>query len=63
MFKNEVIDRYIYALYYAEFLLKNAQVCIYSLSDLNIGHCEELSFLEGKLGRFLKMKFFKNIAF
>ena len=45
------------------FFFKNAQVCIYSLSDLNIGHCEELSFLEGKLGRFLKMKFFKNIAF
>ena len=30
--------------------LKNAQVCIYSLADLNIGHCVELDFLEGKLG-------------
>ena len=32
---------------------KNAQVCIYSLADLNIGHCVELTFLEGKLGWFL----------
>ena len=28
----------------------NAKVCIYSLADLNIGHCVELAFLEGKLG-------------
>ena len=44
MFKSEVIDRY------AEFFLKNTQVSIYSLADLNIGHCVELAFLEGKLG-------------
>ena len=41
--------------------LKNAQVSLYSLTDLNIGHRVELTFLEGKLGRFLKM-FFKLIA-
>ena len=53
MFKNEVIDRY-NALYYmyAE-LPKNAQVSIYSLADLYIGHCVKLIFLEGKLGIFL----------
>ena len=28
----------------------NAQVCIYSLADLNIGHCVKFTFLEGKLG-------------
>ena len=28
----------------------NAQVSIYSLADLNIDHCIELTFLEGKLG-------------
>ena len=39
MFKNEVIDRY-NALYFAKFK-KNAQVGIYSLADLNIGHCVE----------------------
>ena len=26
---------------------KNAQVSIYSLADLNIGHCFELTFFEG----------------
>ena len=36
-----------YALFYAEFL-KNAQVCIYSLADLNIYHCVEFTFPEGK---------------
>ena len=30
-------------------LKKNAQVCLYSLADLNIGHCVELTF-EGMLG-------------
>ena len=39
-----------FALYYAE-SLKNAQVGIYSLADLNTGHCAELTFFEGKLGR------------
>ena len=33
-------------------LQKNAQVFIYYLADLNIGHCVELTFLEGKLGGF-----------
>ena len=28
-------------------------VCIYSLADLNISHCVQLTFLEFKLGRFL----------
>ena len=43
---------------------KNAQVCIYSLADLNIGNCVEFTLLEGKLVRFLmhvnflKMKLF-----
>ena len=30
---------------------KNVQVSIYSLAGLNIGHCVELIFFEGKLGR------------
>ena len=42
----------------------NAQVCIYSVADLNIPYCLELTFLDRKLVRFLmltflKMKFFK----
>ena len=32
---------------------KNARVCIYSLADINIGHCVELTILNGKLGRLL----------
>ena len=28
---------------------RSAQVCINPLADLNIGHCVELTFLEGKL--------------
>ena len=38
---------------------KNAQVSIYSLADLNIGHCVvdlELTFFEGKLGGFFVLK-------
>ena len=35
---------------------KNAQVCIYSLADLNIGHCVELTFFEGKLGGIFVVK-------
>ena len=42
MFKNEVIDRYCFMQN-----LKNAQVSIYSLAHLNIGHCVELTFSEG----------------
>ena len=49
--KNEVIDRY-QALYYAEFR-KNAQVSIYSLAAVNIGHCVELTFFEGNWEDFL----------
>ena len=37
----------------------NAQVCKYSLADLNIGHCVEFAFFEGKLDRFLVLKFLK----
>ena len=35
---------------------KNALVSIYSLADLNMGHCLELNFFEGKLGRFFVIK-------
>ena len=41
----------------------NAQVCKYSLSDLNIGHCIELTFLDGKLDRSLMVTFFKLMHF
>ena len=40
-------------------ILKNAQVNIYSLADLNTGQCVELTFLEGKLGRFIMLTFLK----
>ena len=36
--------------------LKNAQVNIYSLADLNIRHCVELTFFEGKLDGFFVLK-------
>ena len=59
MFKNEVIDRYIYTLYFAEFK-KNAQVSIYTYSlAVNIGHCAKFLFLVDKLGRFLMFTFLK----
>ena len=32
---------------------KKCSDCIYSIVDLNVGPCEELSFLKDKLGRFL----------
>ena len=36
----------------------NARFCIlYSLADLNIGHCVELTFREGKLVIFLMLTF------
>ena len=38
--KNEVIDRYM------QNVLKNAHVCIYSLADLNISHCVEMTFFQ-----------------
>ena len=51
MFKNEVIV--------SGRILNNAQVCIYSLADLNLGHCVELAVLEGKLG-FLNLFHFES---
>ena len=59
MFNNEVIDiglyihiyTFICTLLYGNFKI-NAQVYMYSPTDLNIGYCVELTFLEGKLGRF-----------
>ena len=62
MIKNEVIDRYMHYMYYAEFYNESAQVCIYSLADLNIGHCVELTFFEGKLGGFFVVKIKKNLV-
>ena len=60
MFENEVIDRYMYMhCNMQNFIFKNAQVSIYSLADLNIGHCVELTFPENKLGRFLMLTFLK----
>ena len=49
-------------------LKMNAQLCMYSQSELNVGHCSELTFLEGKLGRFyydnvLKWSFFNLLHF
>ena len=44
MFKNEVIDRYMHCI--ITIFFKNAQVSIYFLADLNIGHCVELTFLK-----------------
>ena len=54
MFINEVIDSYMHCIM-QKFYLKNAQICKYSLADLNIDHCVALTFLEGKLGRFLML--------
>ena len=57
MFKNEVIDRYMHCR-----ILKNTQVSIlvYSLADLNIGQCVELTFFKGKLGGFFVLKVLKS---
>ena len=63
MFKNKVIDRYMYCIMQNFSNKKNAQMSLYSLADLNIGHCVELTFLESKMGRFLNRKFLKIIAF
>ena len=56
MFKNEFIDRYMHCI--LENFQKNAQVSkyMYSLADLNIGHCVELTFFKGKLGEFFVVK-------
>ena len=51
VFKNEVINIYMHTI--MQNFKINAQVCIYSLADLNIGHCVELTFFEGKLNGFL----------
>ena len=40
-------------------IFKNAQVSIYSLADLNIGHCVSLTFFEGKLGGIFVVKVLK----
>ena len=53
MFKIEVIDRYMHCMMQNLKKMHRLTVCIYSLADLNIGHCVELTFLEGKLGRYL----------
>ena len=37
-------------------LKKNAQVCIYSLADLNIGNCVELRLYEGRMGEMFLVK-------
>ena len=48
MFKNKsLID---FCTVICRFKKKDAQVCIYSLADLNICHCVEVTFLEGKFG-------------
>ena len=39
-FAEKCLKMKVYALYYSE-IYKNAQVSIYSLADLNIGHCVE----------------------
>ena len=54
--KNEVIDRYTYmhCIIQNSEIHVNAQVCKYSLADLNIGQCVELTFFEGKLGGWSK---------
>ena len=44
-------------------ILKNAQVNIYSLADLNTGQCVELTCLEGKLGRFIMLTFLRYFFF
>ena len=54
MIENEVIDRYMHCI--MQELKKDAQVSIYSLADINISHCVELTFFEGKLGRFFVAK-------
>ena len=57
MFKKEVIVRYIHCIMQN---FKNAQVSIYTLADLNIGHCVELIFFEGKLGGCFVVKVLKS---
>ena len=41
-------------------IIKHAQVSIYSLEDLNIGHCVELTFFGGKLGEYFVVKVYKS---
>ena len=37
-------------------IIKNAQISIYSLADLNKGHIVEFTFFEDKLGGFFVVK-------
>ena len=60
MFKNEDINLYMHCVM-QNLYKKNAHVSIYSPADLNMGHCVQLTFLKGKLGRFLILTFFKNL--
>ena len=46
MFKNEVIDKYLHC------FMQNKNK-MHRLAYTILGHCEELTFFEGKLGRFL----------
>ena len=39
---------------------KNAQVCVYSFADLNIGHYVEMTFFGDKLGGFLVVNTFSS---
>ena len=61
MFKDGVIDRYMHCI--VPYFRMNAEVCINSLADVrvgkNVGNYVELTFLEGKLGRFLLIRFSK----
>ena len=38
----------------------NAQFCIHSLADRNVGHCVELTFRVDNLGKFLKFNSDEN---
>ena len=54
MFINEVIDRYMGCI--MQIFFKNAQVTIYSLADINVGHCVKMTLFERKLGGFFVLK-------
>ena len=54
MFKNEDDYRYMHCT--MQTFKRIALVCIYSLADQNIGHYVELTFFEGKLGKFFLVK-------
>ena len=54
MFKNEDIDRYMHCIM-KNFKI-NAHICIFSLADLIMDHCVELTILQGKLDGFLVIR-------